>query len=153
MINLVNIVQVIVVFALAYQKLPGGGPDAFNGSDQTPLSEPFSFLYLSWTTLFPPGSGYQPTSLTTRLLVMAESTSGLLIIGLTLAVLLSRMPSRGEHTAQQNSAQPPPQQPGQDVQAARQRVTELTAIIACILVAGTLGAFTGGVLAGIAVLG
>lgn len=150
-INLLNIIQVIVIFALAYQNLPGGGSAAFRGPEQTNLSGPFGFLYLSWTTLFPPGSGYTPTTATTRSLVMAESTSGLLIIGLTLAVLVARMPSRNEQPTPTGT--PSPVLPAHDGEAARRYIRDLTVIIAATLVAGVLGGFVGGILAGMTIFG
>jgi hypothetical protein len=92
-IALWNIVQVIVIFALAYQNLAGHGDGVFEGpkADSTGPSGHFGFLYLSWTTLFPATSGYTAISPTARWLVMVEGASGLLIIGLTLAGLLSRL--------------------------------------------------------------
>ncbi|MBB3606083.1 hypothetical protein FHT40_005772 [Mycolicibacterium sp. BK556] len=147
-INLLNIIQVIVVFALAYQNVHGGGNDGFEHKDLPDLTDPFSFLYLSWTTLFPPGSGYQPTSLGTRLLVMAEGTSGLLIIGVTLAVLVARMPPRTQPEPPESSSTHPPQPTGDT-----RLVQDMTAMIALILAATALGGFTGGVLAGIQIFG
>lgn len=137
-----NILQVIVIFALAYQNLAGARPGAFEGPSHGPSGH-FGFLYLSWTTLFPPGSGYTPISTTARVLVMAESTSGLLIIVLTLAALLS---SRNDPPAQDSAPPPPPpDDPHQSI-----GILDIASILVCTLAAGVLSGFVGGIFAAVA---
>jgi len=87
-----NIVQVIVIFALFYQTLAIFDLCAFEAPGHEALpSGSFNFLYLSWTTLFPPSSGYVPMRGLSQGLVLAQSATGLLLVGLTLAALISRL--------------------------------------------------------------
>jgi hypothetical protein len=110
-IALWNIAQVIVIFALGYQNLAGRGPGVFEGPPRSdpdgPPGAPSDFLYVSWTTLFPPGSGYTAISWPARMLVMAESASGLLIIGLTLAALIARIDKSPDEANEAVSATEP----------------------------------------------
>jgi hypothetical protein len=142
-IALWNIVQVIVIFSLGYQNLAGGGTDVFEGPPRHPSgpSGSFGFLHLSWTTLFPPGSGYTAISTPARVLVMAESASGLLIIGLTLAALLSRI----DKDEPPQGPVPPPPPPDPHTVA---RIRNIAIIIFFSLSAGVVAGFTCGVLAG-----
>jgi hypothetical protein len=142
-IALWNIVQVILIFALLYQNLAGGGrPGVFEAPSRpaVELSGWFSFLYLSWTTLFPPGSGYTPASTTARVLVMAESGSGLLIIGLTLAALISGIDKR-----QRRSMRPPPPPPPS---IGIREIRDIAIIGFFSLGAGVVAGFTVGLLVG-----
>jgi hypothetical protein len=142
-----NIAQVIVIFALGYQNL--AGTDAFEGTSLHPHgpSGPFGFLYLSWTTLFPPGSGYTAISTPARVLVMAESGSGLLMIGLTLAALLSKIDK-----SPQVEETPPSRRIPLDSDTVT-RIRNFAIIIFCVLGAGVVAGFTVGVLAGMLTFG
>lgn len=145
-INLLNVLQVIVIFALFYQNWPGAGPDGFWGdkghTETLPGNLGFGFLYLSWTTLFPPGSGYTPIHPVTGWLFMAESVCGLLIIGLTLAALLAGVnkPAPGP-----TAATPPVQRSV----IGTWEVRDIAIIIVCAVVTGVVAGFTCGVLVGV----
>lgn len=144
LINLLNIVQVIVIFALFYRNWPDAGHDGFSGDQLNALPGKlgFGFLYMSWTTLFPPGSGFTPIHTATRWLIMTESVTGLLIIGLTLAALLSR----DDNSTQE--ARLPANTPTPTNGVRIREIRDIAFIIACLLVAAAVTGFAGGVLAG-----
>jgi hypothetical protein len=141
-IALWNIVQVTVIFALLYQIIAHYGSGVFEGpkGDEHGPSTPFGYLYLSWTTLFPPGSGYSAISGTARGLFMAEGASGLLIIGLTLAALLSRMGNDQTSPATGTAPTPPPSASVLDME-------KYAKIVFYSLLTSVVAGFVGGVLA------
>jgi hypothetical protein len=153
-IALWNIAQVIVIYAIGYQNLAAGhGERVFD----TPLGDKggpsghFGFLYLSWTTLFPPGSGFTAISTPARMLVMAESGSGLMIIGLTLAALLgqidkSKTPGEATATTSTSSTERP------DLNTVI-HIRNIAIISFFSLGAGVVAGFAGGVLAGMLTFG
>lgn len=147
-IALWNIVQVIVIFALLYQIIAHHGVGVFEGpkGDERRPSTPFGFLYLSWTTLFPPGSGYTAISGTARGLFMAEGASGLLIIGLTLAALVSRIGNDQTSPATATAPSPPPPATVLDME-------KYAKIVLYSLLTSVVAGFVGGVLAAMLIFG
>jgi hypothetical protein len=83
--GLINIVQSILIFAIAFQTLAGS-----QGLKLCSISSRFAFLYLSWTTLVTLGSGCAPVTAMSRSLIMAETGTGLVLVGIVLAVFVSR---------------------------------------------------------------
>jgi hypothetical protein len=89
LIALVNIGQLVLIFAIAYQILIG---DPAIGSSFTgpPLQGHFGHLVLSWRCVPPLGNGYVPTTMRARVLTMIESGSALLMITITLSRFLKK---------------------------------------------------------------
>jgi hypothetical protein len=75
---------------------------------------------------------------------MAESVSGLLVIGLTLAALLSR-----SDKSTQASAQQPPGSPVPRRAIGIGEVRDMAIIIVCAIVIGVIAGFTCGILVGL----
>jgi hypothetical protein len=88
LVVLVNIVQIIVIFAISYMTLGGSG--GFVPHDPRHLSGGFDFLYVSWTTISTLGSGFSPATPTVRVLTMAETGIGFIMVALALTSFLSR---------------------------------------------------------------
>ena len=76
MLALVNIVQIVLIFAVAYLVLTGQNPGAF----AQPPSGRFGEFFLSWISLPPLGGGAMPLSTMARVLTISEEATGLLII-------------------------------------------------------------------------
>lgn len=92
LIALINLGQVVLVFAIAYQVLVTRS--AFTPA---PAGTRFGHLFLSWRSLPPLGSGYLPQTAGSRILAILESGTGILMLTITLARFL-RGPSGAEVT-------------------------------------------------------
>lgn len=88
LISLVNIVQVVLVFAIADLVLLGDLGRAFETAVN--VSSRFDYLFLSWNSLPPLGSGYGPATAMARGLAITESATGMLIIVIAVTRFLSR---------------------------------------------------------------
>ncbi|HEV3231449.1 MAG TPA: hypothetical protein VG245_04270, partial [Candidatus Dormibacteraeota bacterium] len=86
-VGLVNIVQIVLIFALCLKVFAANDFDAAANH----LTTPFDYLYLSWMVLLPPGSGYNASTWVGRALSMLESGVGLLVVVLALSSFLSRV--------------------------------------------------------------
>jgi hypothetical protein len=73
---LVDIIQIVLIFAVAYLMLTGLNPGAFT----LPSTGRFGEFYLSWISLPPLGGGATPLSTMARVLTISEEETGLLII-------------------------------------------------------------------------
>jgi hypothetical protein len=73
---LVNINQIVLIFAIAYLILTGHNPGSFSN----PPTSRFGEFFLSWSSLPPLGGGASPLSTTARILTVTEEGTGLLII-------------------------------------------------------------------------
>jgi hypothetical protein len=82
---LVNIVQVVIIFAITYLVFTTN--NAF--SPWVPSSR-FGHFYLSWTGLLPLGSGFAAKTLWARILAMIESGAGVLLILIALSRFLGK---------------------------------------------------------------
>lgn len=97
-ILLVNVVQVIIIFAIAFAYLnsQSGGRDIPNIGCQGQTaachsaSDWFSYLYVSWTTLFTLGSGDSIVGRGSEAFVMLEVVVSLVIVGTGLATFIAR---------------------------------------------------------------
>ena len=87
-ITFFNILQVIVIFAIAFVALTGNSQVAFSSGGD--IVTRFDYLYLSWATLLPLGSGHAPLTAMARALTIAEGSSGLVIVVLALAAYVGR---------------------------------------------------------------
>lgn len=76
MLALVDIIQIVLIFAVAYLILTGQNPGAFS---QLPPGR-FGEFFLSWISLPPLGGGAMPLSIMARVLTVSEEATGLLII-------------------------------------------------------------------------
>lgn len=85
MLALVNIVQIVLIFAVAYLVLTGQNRGAFS---QPPTGR-FGEFFLSWVSLPPLGGGAAPASTTARVLTIGEEATGLLIIFIAVGRLLA----------------------------------------------------------------
>jgi hypothetical protein len=73
---LVNIIQIVLIFAIAYLILTGHNPRSFSN----PPTGRFGEFFLSWISLPPLGGGASPLSMMARTLTITEEATGLLII-------------------------------------------------------------------------
>lgn len=85
LLALVNSVQIVLIFAIAYLLLTGQNPAAF----AHPPSDPFSAFFLSWISLPPLGGGAAPLSTMARVLTITEEATGLLIIVIAIGRFLA----------------------------------------------------------------
>jgi len=85
LLALVSIIQVVLIFAVAYLILTGQNPAAFS---HQPISRSGEF-FLSWISLPPLGSGATPLSRMARVLTIAEETTGLLLIVIAIGRFLA----------------------------------------------------------------
>lgn len=76
LLSLISIIQVVLIFAVAYLILTGQNPAAFS---HQPISRSGEF-FLSWISLPPLGGGATPLSRTARVLTIAEEATGLLLV-------------------------------------------------------------------------
>jgi hypothetical protein len=96
LLNLFNVLHIVLAFGLidfawlTRADFVGNGPS---------VNEAFSYLYLSWTTLFTVGSGFTPSTMQAQALVMAEVGTGLVIIALSLAIFVGNLRIKGGGTA------------------------------------------------------
>lgn len=82
---LVNIVQIVLVFAIAYLVLTA----QHAGSFTQPPSGRFGYFFLSWVSLPPLGGGATPLSVIARALTIGEEGTGLLVIVIAVGRFLS----------------------------------------------------------------
>ncbi|MGO9083221.1 MAG: hypothetical protein ACLQDY_30050 [Streptosporangiaceae bacterium] len=85
MLALVNIVQIVLIFAIAYLMLTGQNPAAFSH----PPTGRFGEFFLSWISLPPLGGGATPLSTMARTLTISEEASGLLMIVISISRFLA----------------------------------------------------------------
>lgn len=93
---LLNVFQVILIFAVLYSALQDLQGQAFvDGSFQDPglkyhvIHTLGEFVYLSWTTLLTLGSNYTATTLSAKGLIMVEVASGLPLLAVALSAFIS----------------------------------------------------------------
>lgn len=89
-VALVNIVQIVLIFAIAYLILTGQNPAAFALAPTSRLGE----FFLSWISLPPLGGGATPLSRMARVLTISEEATGLLIIVIAVSRFLAAPPGR-----------------------------------------------------------
>jgi hypothetical protein len=85
LLALVSIVQVVLIFAVAYLVLIGHNPAAV----KPPPSSPFHAFFLSWISLPPLGGGATPVSTMARALTISEETTGLLLVVIAIGRFLA----------------------------------------------------------------
>jgi hypothetical protein len=76
LLSVVSIIQVVLIFAVAYLILTGQNPAAFS---HEPISRSGEF-FLSWVSLPPLGGGATPLSRMARVLTIGEEATGLLLV-------------------------------------------------------------------------
>lgn len=76
MLALVDIIQIVLIFAVAYLILTGQNPGSFS---HLPTGR-FGEFFLSWISLPPLGGGATPMSTMARVLTISEEATGLLMI-------------------------------------------------------------------------
>lgn len=86
LIALVNIIQVVVIFAIAYLELTGHPRTSFNPK----VSGRFGYFFASWNVVPPLGSGTMPVTLMARSLSITESAVVLLLVVIALSRFLSK---------------------------------------------------------------
>lgn len=84
-IVIVNIVQVVIIFAIAYLVFTPN-----NAFSPPVLPGRFDHFYLSWTGLLPLGSAFAAETLSAKILVMSESGAGVLLILIALSRFLGK---------------------------------------------------------------
>jgi hypothetical protein len=82
---LVNIVQIVLIFAIAYLVLTAQHPASF----AQPPSGRFGYFFLGWVSLPPLGGGATPLSTMARALTIGEEATGLLIVVIAVSRFLS----------------------------------------------------------------
>ena len=82
---LVNIIQIVLIFAIAYLILTGQNRAAFS----YPPTSRFGEFFLSWISLPPLGGGASPLSTMARTLTISEEATGLLIIVIAITRFLA----------------------------------------------------------------
>jgi hypothetical protein len=85
LLSLVSIIQVVLIFAVAYLILTGQNPAAF----AHPPSSWFDAFFLSWISLPPLGGGATPLSTMARVLTIAEEATGLMLIVIAIGRFLA----------------------------------------------------------------
>jgi hypothetical protein len=85
MLALVNIIQIVLIFAVAYLILTGQNHGAFSH----PPTGRFGEFFLSWIGLPPLGGGATPLSTMARVLTISEEATGLLIIVIAIGRFLA----------------------------------------------------------------
>ena len=93
---LVNIIQIVLIFAIAYLILTGRNPKSF----YNPPTSRFDEFYLSWVSLPPLGGGASPESIMAKILTITEEGIGLLIIVIAIGRFLSFDPKSHGTTPQ-----------------------------------------------------
>ena len=73
---LINIIQIVLIFAIAYLVLTGHNPASFSNRPTGRFGE----FFLSWISLPPLGGGASPQSTMAQVLTITEEGTGLLII-------------------------------------------------------------------------
>lgn len=85
LLALVSIIQVVLIFAVAYLILIGQNPAAF----ANPPSSPFDAFFLSWISLPPLGGGSTPLSTMARALTISEEATALLLVVIAIGRFLA----------------------------------------------------------------
>jgi hypothetical protein len=85
LLSLISIIQVVLIFAVAYLILTGPNPAAFS---HQPISRSGEF-FLSWISLPPLGGGATPLSRMARVLTIGEEATGLLLVVISIGRFLS----------------------------------------------------------------
>jgi len=85
LLALVSIIQVVLIFAIAYLILIGQNRAAFAG----PPSNPGDAFFLSWISLPPLGGGAAPLSTMARVLTIGEEATGLLLVVIAIGRFLA----------------------------------------------------------------
>ncbi len=85
LLALVDIIQVVLIFAIAYLILIGQNPAAF----ANPPSNPFDAFFLSWISLPPLGGGATPLSTMARVLTIIEEATALLLVVIAIGRFLA----------------------------------------------------------------
>jgi hypothetical protein len=89
-VALVNIIQIVLIFAIAYLILTGQNPAAFALAPTSRAGE----FFVSWISLPPLGGGATPLSRMARVLTISEEATGLLIIVIAVSRFLAAPPGR-----------------------------------------------------------
>jgi hypothetical protein len=85
LLSLVSIIQVVLIFAIAYLVLVGQNRAAF----ANPPSSPLDAFFLSWISLPPLGGGAVPLSAMARVLTVSEEATGLLLVVIAIGRFLA----------------------------------------------------------------
>jgi hypothetical protein len=85
LLSLVSIIQVVLIFAVAYLVLIGQSRAAF----ANPPSSPLDAFFLSWISLPPLGGGATPLSTMARVLTVSEEATGLLLVVIAIGRFLA----------------------------------------------------------------
>jgi hypothetical protein len=85
LLSLVSIIQVVLIFAIAYLILIGQNRAAFGN----PPSGPLDAFFLSWISLPPLGGGAIPLSAMARVLTVSEEATGLLLVVIAIGRFLA----------------------------------------------------------------
>jgi hypothetical protein len=85
LLALVSIIQVVLIFAIAYLILIGHNTAAF----ADPPSSPFGAFFLGWISLPPLGGGATPLSTMARALTIGEEATGLLLVVIAIGRFLA----------------------------------------------------------------
>jgi hypothetical protein len=85
LLSLVSIIQVVLIFAIAYLVLIGPNKAAF----ASPPSNPLDAFFLSWISLPPLGGGAIPLSAMARVLTISEEATGLLLVVIAIGRFLA----------------------------------------------------------------
>jgi len=85
LLALVSIIQVVLIFAIAYLVLIGQNSAAF----ANPPSSPFDAFFLSWISLPPLGGGATPLSTMARVLTISEEATALLLVVIAIGRFLA----------------------------------------------------------------
>lgn len=88
-LTLVNIIQIVLIFAIAYLVLTSHNPKSFSNLPRGRFSD----FFLSWIVLPPLGGGASPQSTMAKILTMTEEGTGLLIIVIAIGRFLAAAPS------------------------------------------------------------
>lgn len=88
-LTLINVVAVILMFAVADRWLATNWPEwaGFRAGQGQPLRQE-DFLYMSWTNLTTLGNSFNPVTIPAQALIVAEVSSGLLLLTVIVASIL-----------------------------------------------------------------
>lgn len=85
LLALTSIIQIVLIFAIAYLVLIGQNTKAFT----SPPSNPFNAFFLSWISLPPLGGGATPLSTMAKVLTISEEATGLLLVVIAIGRFLA----------------------------------------------------------------
>jgi hypothetical protein len=85
LLSLTSIIQIVLIFAIAYLILTGRSTAEF----AHPPSTPFGAFFLSWISLPPLGGGAAPLSTMARVLTITEEATGLLLVVIAIGRFLA----------------------------------------------------------------